>query len=73
MLQRMRELAVQSASGTMSSTDRTALEVEFEALASKQSVQRYSMERMTSLTEHPGMARSFHVGANASEDQHFCN
>ena len=29
MLQRMRELAVQSASGTMSSTDRTALHTEF--------------------------------------------
>ena len=32
MLQRMRELAVQAASGTYSSTDRTALDVEFEAL-----------------------------------------
>lgn len=32
MLQRMRELAVQSASGTYSSTDRSALQVEFTAL-----------------------------------------
>ena len=35
MLQRMRELAVQSASGTMSSTDRTALQVEFKNLAAQ--------------------------------------
>ena len=32
MLQRMRELAVQAASGTYSATDRDALEVEFDAL-----------------------------------------
>ena len=32
MLQRMRELAVQAASGTYSATDRDALNVEFEAL-----------------------------------------
>ena len=31
----MRELAIQSASGTMSSTDRTALDTEFAALASQ--------------------------------------
>ena len=34
MLQRMRELAVQAASGTYSSTDRDALDLEFEALTS---------------------------------------
>ena len=41
MLQRMRELAVQSASGTMSSTDRTALQVSSKTLRrrSKISVQ----------------------------------
>ena len=32
MLQRMRELVIQAASGTMSTTDVTALNVEFEAL-----------------------------------------
>ena len=35
MLQRMRELAVQAASGTYSSTDRTALDTEFAQLASQ--------------------------------------
>ena len=35
MLQRMRELAIQAASGTNSSTDRTALDTEFAALASQ--------------------------------------
>ena len=34
MLQRMRELAVQAASGTYSATDRDALNVEFEAINS---------------------------------------
>ena len=35
MLQRMRELAVQASSGTLSSTDRTALNTEFSALQLK--------------------------------------
>jgi flagellin len=35
MLQRMRELAVQSVSGTMSSTDRSALNTEYMALAAE--------------------------------------
>jgi flagellin len=68
MLQRMRELAVQSASGTMSSTDRAALHVEFKNLAG----QIYDIGSDTQwngsnlLDGTPGAA-SFHVGANASQ------
>jgi flagellin len=35
ILQRQRELAVQAASGTMSSSDRTALNTEFQALSAQ--------------------------------------
>ena len=35
MLQRMRELSVQASTGTLSSTDRTALNTEFSALAAQ--------------------------------------
>ena len=46
MLQRQRELAVQAASGTMSSTDRTALQVEFKNLALKSlQLVQHTMER----------------------------
>jgi flagellin len=68
MLQRMRELSVQAASGTMSSTDRTALDTEFSALASE--IQRVGSNTQWNgsnlLDATPGTA-SFHVGANASQ------
>tara|TARA_B110001450_G_scaffold46029_1_gene42678 strand:+ start:1437 stop:2342 length:906 start_codon:yes stop_codon:yes gene_type:complete len=68
MLQRMRELAVQSASGTMAATDRTALDVEFEALDAE-------ILRISQNTEFNGTkildgslgAVAFQVGANASQ------
>ena len=67
MLQRMRELAVQAASGTMSSTDKTALNTEFEALTTE-------IERVADNTQWNGTnllngasAFSFQVGANASQ------
>ena len=71
MLQRMREMAVQAASGTMGSTDRTALDTEFSALASQ-------IEDIGSNTEWNGTkildgslnasaATSFQIGANASQ------
>jgi flagellin len=71
ILQRMRELAVQSASGTMSSTDRTALDTEFAALASQiQAIGSNTQWNGTDIIDGtPGSsgAVSFHVGANASQ------
>ena len=70
MLQRMRELAVQAASGTMSSTDLTALDNEFSALA-------VGIDDIADDTTWNGMGLldqssnsgvfTFHIGANASQ------
>jgi flagellin len=67
MLQRMRELAVQGASGTLSATDRDALDVEFQALTA-------AIEDVADDTQWNGInllngasAFSFQVGANASQ------
>ena len=70
MLQRMRELAVQAASGTMSSTDLTALDNEFSALA-------VGIDDIADDTTWNGMQLldgssnsgvfTFHIGANASQ------
>ena len=71
MLQRMRELAVQSASGTNSSTDRTALDTEFAALASQiQAIGSNTQWNGTDIIDGtPGSSGSvaFQVGANASQ------
>jgi flagellin len=70
MLQRMRELAVQAASGTYSATDRSALNTEFQALGAE-------ITRVGGNTQWNGTnildgvatsgAQSFQVGANASQ------
>ena len=68
MLQRMRELTVQAASGTMGTTDQAALNTEFRAL--EEQIQDISVD-----TEWNGIALlngelgevSFQVGANASQ------
>jgi flagellin len=70
MLQRMRELAVQASSGTNSSTDRTALNTEFQALGAE-------ITRVGGNTQWNGTnildgaatsgAQSFQIGANASQ------
>ena len=71
MFQRMRELAVQSSSDTNSSTDRSALNLEFKALQSE--VQRISgntqFNGMNILDDTVGTTGSvaFQVGANASQ------
>ena len=71
MLQRMRELAVQSASGTMGSTDRTALDLEFEALDAE--ILRISQNTEWNGTKlldgslNASAASNFQVGANASQ------
>ena len=67
MLQRMRELAVQATSGTYSSTDRTALDVEFEALkAGIQDINADTQWNGTALLSG-GSTFTFQVGANASQ------
>jgi flagellin len=69
----MRELAIQAASGTNSSTDRTALDTEFAALASQiQAVGSNTQWNGTDIIDGtPGASSdgvvSFHVGANASQ------
>ncbi|MDA8597661.1 flagellin [Porticoccaceae bacterium] len=70
MLQRMRELAVQAASGTMSTTDQAALSTEFEALtlgidAIADNTQ-WNGTQLLDATSNSG-AFSFQIGANASQ------
>ena len=77
MLQRMRELAVQAATGTISSADRTALNTEYQALSDD--IQRMSDDTKWNGTKvllgRPGGTKesdgtiltTFHVGANASQ------
>jgi flagellin len=71
MLQRMRELAIQAASGSSGQTDRTALDTEFDAL-------RTQIEATANNTQWNGVnlldgtigssgAVSFQIGANASQ------
>ncbi|HBR96098.1 MAG TPA: flagellin FliC [Gammaproteobacteria bacterium] len=68
MLQRMRELAVQSANGTNSSSDRTNLQLEFSALNSE-------ITRIAEVTQFNGLKVlgsdagnfEFQVGANSGE------
>ena len=71
MLQRMRELAVQSVSETMSSTDRSALNTEYMALAAElERIAQNTQWNGTDLLDNtPGSGGSvtFHVGANASQ------
>ena len=71
MLQRMRELAVQAASGTMGSTDRTALNTEYVALLNEvgRVAENTEWNGTQILDDTPGSSGtvSFHVGANASQ------
>jgi flagellin len=71
MMQRMRELAVQAASGTMGSTDRTALDTEFQALSDQiQDIGANTQWNGTNILDDTvGTTGSvnFQVGANASQ------
>jgi flagellin len=71
MLQRMRELAVQSVSGTNSSADRTALNTEYVALLNEvgRVTESTQWNGMNLLDDTPGTtgAVDFQVGANASQ------
>ena len=71
MMQRMRELAIQSASGTMSSTDRTALNTEYQALNDQilEVAGNTQWNGTNILDDTVGTTGSvaFQVGANASQ------
>ena len=68
MLQRMRELMVQAASGTMSTADKTALDTEFQALDDQIDLISNSTEwNGTKLLNGALGAVNFHVGAGASQ------
>ena len=68
MLQRMRELAVQSASGTVNSTDQTALNTEFHALNDQiQLISTNTEWNGTKVLDGELGAVNFQVGANASQ------
>ena len=70
MLQRMRTLAVQAASGTNSSTDRAALDLEFTALAAQiQDIGSNTQWNGTSMLDGSSTtATTFQVGANANQE-----
>ena len=68
MLQRMRELAVQSASDTNTSTDRTALNTEFTALTAQIEATMVNTQwNGQDLLDGDSSSLSFQVGANASQ------
>ena len=68
MLQRMRELAVQAASGTMSTTDRAALHVEFKNLSGQiQNIGSNTQWNGSNILDGTPGSASFQVGANASQ------
>ena len=70
ILQRMRELAVQSASGTMSTADRTALQSEVEALETEidriKDDTTWAGVQLLDATQASGVF-NFHVGPDASD------
>ena len=68
MVQRMRELSVQSASGTNTTTDRAALQVEFSALAAQiEEIGTNTTWNGQALLDDTPIAASYQVGANASQ------
>jgi len=68
MLQRMRELTVQAASGTMGSSDLTALDTEFQALDDQIDAIGSNTEwNGTKLLDGSLGSKNIHVGANASQ------
>ena len=68
LLQRMRELAVQSANASNSSSDRTALQTEVtELIAEMDRISTNTKFGNVSLLDGTFSAQSFQVGANASE------
>ena len=73
ILQRMRELAVQSANGTLSTSDRTATDAEFQALKSEiNNIASYTQFNGTTLLNTAGgITYTFQVGANYGQTLDF--
>jgi flagellin len=68
MLQRMRELTVQAASDTMTTTDRSALNTEFGALEDQiQEIAKNTEWNGTKILDGSLGSKNIHVGANASQ------
>jgi len=68
MLQRMRELAVQAASGTNGSADRASLQTEFAALASQiNTVGNDTSWNGVNILDTTATAANFQIGANAGQ------
>jgi len=68
MLQRMRELAVQSANGTYGTTDRSALDSEFKQLQAEITrISNMTQWNGTNVTDDTATSATFQVGANASQ------
>jgi len=69
MLQRMRELAVQSANATNGTSDRTSLDQEFQALADEidRTLTTTRFNGLAILATNAGTPQVFQVGANAGE------
>ena len=68
MLQRMRELTVQAASGTMTTSDKTALNTEFGALEDQiQEIAKNTEWNGTKILDGSLGSKNIHVGANASQ------
>ena len=68
MLQRMRELTIQASSGTMGSTDKTALQTEFAQLQAQiQDISTDTEWNGTAILDGQAGSVSFQVGANASQ------
>jgi flagellin len=68
MLQRMRELTVQAASGTMSTSDKAALNTEFGALEDQiQEIAKNTEWNGTKILDGSLGSTNIHVGANASQ------
>ncbi|MDB2400090.1 flagellin [Porticoccaceae bacterium] len=71
MLHRMQELALQASSGTMSTTDQAALDVEFQALDDQIDLIATSTEwngtKLLDGSLNASAASSFQIGANASQ------
>ena len=68
MLQRMRELTVQAATGTYTTSELTVLNTEFESLEAEiQSISTSTQWNGTNILDGSLSAVSFHVGANANQ------
>jgi flagellin len=68
MLQRMRELAVQAASGTNGSTDRDALQTEFAALAAQiNTIGNDTSWNGVNILDTTATTANFQIGANAGQ------